>query len=84
MSNADRSRYYGYFQNEHGDQWLFIYDRAQGTAILRGGDAQWEKVHTLRGPDDLPFSMTESEKAWVLACWAAASFGAGSTVVRSS
>ena len=74
LSNADRSRYFGYFQSEHGDQWLFIYDLGSGVATLRCGDADWNTVYTVRDPRDLPYHMLESECAWALACWQAASF----------
>lgn len=74
MSNADRSRYFGYFQSEHGDQWLFIYDLASGVATLRCGDADWATVYTVRTPEDFRFTMSESEHAWALACWQAAQF----------
>lgn len=74
LSNADRSRYFGYFQSEHGDQWLFIYDLASGVATLRCGDADWSTVYTVHGPKDLPDHMLESERAWGMACWQAALF----------
>lgn len=54
ITNADRFRSYGYFQNEHGDQWVFVDDPATGTATLRSGDARWGTVHTIRDPKDLP------------------------------
>ena len=77
LSSEDRSKYFGYFQNEHGEQWLFVYDRTDGTAILRGGDTGWKKVYTLGDPKNLP-RLSESEHAWLLACLKAASFGARS------
>lgn len=30
--------YIGYFENSHGEQWIFTLDRATGKATLRGGD----------------------------------------------
>jgi hypothetical protein len=71
-TNELSGRYVGYFQNEHGDQWLFMSDPETGTATLRSGDAGWDTTYTLRGPEDLPASMTDSERAWVLACLQAA------------
>ena len=73
LTNHDRTRYLAYFENEHGDQWLFVDDPASGTAVLRCGDADWT-AHTIRGPQDLPRSMTDAERAWATACWQAAVF----------
>ena len=33
--------YIGYFENEHGEQWIFTRDRKTGIATLRGGDIGW-------------------------------------------
>src|SRR5512147_1683467 len=74
ITNDDRSRYVGYFQNEHGDQWIFVDDPATGSATLRCGDAKWSTVYTIHGPQDLPHSITDSERTWILACWDAAKF----------
>ncbi len=74
LTNNDHSRYYGYFENEHGDQWIFVDDPATGTAILRSGDRHWGTTHTMRGPKDLPPGMTDLECAWASACWHAAQF----------
>lgn len=73
LTNADRSRYYGYFQNEHGDQWVFVDDPATETATLRTGDAQWSTIYTIRGIEDLPYHLNDVERAWAQACWQAAS-----------
>lgn len=74
ITNDDRSRYIGYFQNEHGDQWIFVDDPATGPATLRCGDATWSTIYTIHGPGDLPNSITDTERAWILACWQAATF----------
>ena len=33
--------YLGYFENCHGEQWVFAGDWAKRTASLRGGDVGW-------------------------------------------
>lgn len=43
--NNQPNHYYCYFENEHGEQWAFIYDRQNGSAELRGGDVGWENVY---------------------------------------
>jgi hypothetical protein len=37
--------YIGYFENRHGEQWIFTCDRATREASLRGGDAGWVSAH---------------------------------------
>jgi hypothetical protein len=43
--------YRSYFENEHGDQWVLLYDNDQDIVYLYGGDCGWEiplKVYTLQ------------------------------------
>ncbi|TYP46776.1 hypothetical protein [Thermosediminibacter litoriperuensis] len=68
----DDSKYYGYFENEHGEQWVFIYDRRTGTAELRGGDVGWERVFLVRNGQVNGLILNENEKMWLQACWKAA------------
>ena len=42
--NVDSSRYYGYYENELGEQWVFVYDRERKIGELRGGEAGWGKA----------------------------------------
>jgi hypothetical protein len=37
----DRTRYVGYFANEHGEQAIYTYDFETGEATLRMGDSGW-------------------------------------------
>ena len=37
-------RYVGYFQNVHGEQWLFVRERGAATATVYGGDIAWKAV----------------------------------------
>lgn len=73
--------YHGYFQNEHGEQWLFVYDRSAGTATLYGGDIGWEDPVTMEKPQSLEpadvmqrtnLVLSPPEFAWLAACWRAA------------
>ena len=64
--------YYGYFMNEHGEQWVFEYNRETRVAVLRGGDLGWDRVVTLKGPGDFgDVALCSSERAWLNACWGA-------------
>jgi len=64
-------RYYGYFQNRFGEQWVFVYDHESKLGELRGGDIGWQTVVTVReGQADIVLG--KAEAAWLQACWKAA------------
>src|SRR5262245_20964775 len=44
ITNDSGKRSCGYFQNRFGEQWGFVYDYAQKTGELRGGDLGRETV----------------------------------------
>ncbi len=72
IDNADRNKYYGYFQNEHGEQWLFTYDHETETGTLRGGDADWNRIYRVTNGQAPELILNATERQWLLACWAAA------------
>ena len=41
--------YHGYFENRHGEQFVFAFDRATKTGMVSGGDLDWDdpKAFTL-------------------------------------
>jgi len=65
-------RYVGYFENEYGEQWIFVYDSERAEATLYGGDIGWEEPHTFKTLDQLSIVFNEPEKLWLTACWNAA------------
>ena len=64
--------YIGYFENRHGEQWIFTCDRATGVASLRGGDVDWSTVHVVRAGRVDGLILNPEEAAWLQACWGAA------------
>lgn len=72
ITNDDTKKYYGYFENEFGEQWVFIYDRRTGTAELRGGDAGWDRVFLVKDGRVDGLILNEIETMWLQACWKAA------------
>ncbi|MBU1749878.1 MAG: hypothetical protein KKA73_19525 [Chloroflexi bacterium] len=66
---AQPGRYIGYFENEFGEQWLFVHDRGQDTATLYGGDAGWVAHQVEDGVVD-GLTLDEPERIWLVACWA--------------
>lgn len=64
-----RKRYHGYFENEHGEQAIFVYDYEVNEGTLWMGDAGWEtryKVIEARVPELL---LGKSEALWLYNCW---------------
>lgn len=42
FSNRDGNKYHGYFKNQFGEQFVFVYNRDTGTGVLYGGDCDWK------------------------------------------
>jgi len=61
--------YIGYFENVHGEQWIFTFDRLTGDAYLVGGDIGWNTRQEVRNGTVPGLQMTKDEAAWLLACW---------------
>jgi hypothetical protein len=47
VNSDDPNVYIGYFENEHGEQWIFTCDRTTRRVELRGGDAGWTKTYAV-------------------------------------
>ncbi len=59
--------YLSYFENEHGEQWVFAMDRESGVFFLCGGDIGWESRQV--GDDGLKsLVLSLPERMCVLAC----------------
>ena len=64
-----RKRYHGYFENEYGEQAIFIYDYEVKEGTLYMGDAGWErafKVVNARVPE---LVLGRNEALWLYNCW---------------
>lgn len=72
LSNESAALYVGYFANRQGEQWLFTFDRATRTAILRGDDGGWERAHAVHDGRVDGLVLAPEETAWIEACWRAA------------
>lgn len=43
FSNRDgKNLYHGYFKNQFGEQFVFVFDRDKGTGVLYSGDCDWK------------------------------------------
>ena len=71
LRNTDNpSLYYGYFENRHGEQFVFTFDRTTGTGTISGGDLGWGDPRAftrglldegLRGTQDLASQVKGSD-----------------------
>lgn len=64
--------YHGYFENEFGEQAIFVYDRTCHEGTLYLGDAGWEQPYRVIGGIVPGLQLGEAERAWLTACWKAA------------
>lgn len=72
IDDRSPSQYLGYFENEHGEQAVFVYDRDSRQAVLYLGDAGWETPHVVVDGAVPDLVLSETEQLWVRACWQAA------------
>jgi hypothetical protein len=63
--------YIGYFENRHGEQWIFTFNRATREASLCGGDAGWASAQPVRDGRVDGLILAPEEAAWLQACWSA-------------
>jgi len=68
-------QYLGYFENEYGEQMIFVFDRSSGTGRLYAGDAGWETPYEVIGGVAPELVMRSDESLWLRACWEAATAG---------
>jgi hypothetical protein len=65
-------KYHGYFENEHGEQAVFVYDRATKTGLLWLGDSSWDSPHKVVDGLARAVILSKHEEMWLQACWNAA------------
>jgi hypothetical protein len=63
--------YIGYFENRHGEQWIFTFHRATREASLRGGDVGGARAHPVRDGRVDGLILAPEETACLQACWSA-------------
>lgn len=72
IDDAAPNRYLGYFENEHGEQAIFVYDYATRAGTLYLGDAGWEQPRSVMGGMVPGLILGANERAWLASCWRAA------------
>jgi hypothetical protein len=64
-----RKRYHGYFENEHGEQAIFVYDYEVKEGTLWMGDAGWEKAFKVIDARVPELVLSRNEALWLYNCW---------------
>ncbi len=71
VNGEAREAYIGYFENKHGEQWIFTCRRATGEAELRGGDSGWNESWPIVAGKVDGLNLNREEQRWLEACLAA-------------
>ena len=66
FNGDDPDSYYSYFENCHGEQLIFEFNRDSKQALLWHGDVDWEPRQVVNGMVNLILS--EEEHMWLQAC----------------
>lgn len=72
INSDDPNIYIGYFENTHGEQWIFTYNRKTKKAQLLGGDAGWNTRNEITDAVAPGLVLSAEEAKWLEACWHAA------------
>lgn len=63
--------YRSYFENQYGEQAIFLYDHGQERGTLYMGDAGWEHPYDVVDGKVPELMLSHPEQAWLRACWEA-------------
>lgn len=68
--NGDEPGYHSYFENEHGEQSLFVYDYDSESGTVWCGDAGWDRPYPVDSGDEIDtLPLTDIEQMWLKVCW---------------
>lgn len=74
ISNADEKLYVGYFENRHGEQFIFTFNRETKEGRLRAGDLEWPNEYAVID-GKIEMILSEEEQEWLTRCWKTAHAG---------
>lgn len=72
----NRRKRFAYFENDLGEQLIFVYDAGQKQGTLHHGDCGWDEVYGVVDGAVPGLVLSDVEKLWLITCWCAAT-GAG-------
>lgn len=71
ISGDDPSGYASYFENDSGEQLIFVCDGKSKKAHVYHGDAGWEHAYEVRNGNACDLILSSIERKWLSACWQA-------------
>lgn len=74
LDDTTPNQYRGYFENEYGEQAIFIYDRTTSCGKLYMGDNGWETPYEMRDGEIVGLILSPLEQSWLRLCWQAATW----------
>lgn len=72
IDDVNPNQYLGYFENDYGEQAMFVYEHDARTATLYLGDAGWQTPHMVVDGAVPELVLSPTELLWLRACWQAA------------
>lgn len=69
IDTGDLSKYYAYFENEHHEQFIIIYDYETRVGNIYLSKNGWENPLPVKAGKPQKANLGDSEKAWLKACW---------------
>lgn len=73
LKRESGGNYTSYFENRHGEQLIFTYDRNQHTGILYHGDCCWDEPVPVYAGDAPGVILDNDESQWLRLTWEVAS-----------
>jgi hypothetical protein len=68
IDSESGNQYIGYFENAHGEQWVYVFDRVQEVATLRGGDIGWDNAVEVKDDGGAELTLGHEEQLWLYVC----------------
>ena len=69
ITTQKNGNYYGYFENQHGEQMIFVYDHETKKATLWAGDNGWNDPVAVENGKATEIGLNSMEQAWLQLCW---------------
>ncbi len=69
IDDSQGNQLHYYFENRHGDQFIFVYDLDTNAGVLYCGDAGWEHPDSVMNGEPQRIALNTIEQAWLKDCW---------------
>ena len=69
INGDEPNTYHGYFENTHGEQFIFVFNTESKKAELCCGDAGWEQPYPVVDGSAEGLILSSEEQMWLASCW---------------